>query len=165
MSSAPTRIQQIGWSILRQGRFGRQVATLASGTAVSQVIILASAPLLTRLYSPEAFGIVGAFLSVHMILLFTMCGGYEFATPIAEDDQTAANLTVLCGTIALAMATTIALVIWLAGDWLVALVGDTSWKPYLWVFPESAGARILTVCPSFSRWWPRLETWATTPPG
>lgn len=135
MSSAPTRIQQIGWSILQPGRFGRQVATLASGTAVSQVIILASAPLLTRLYSPEAFGVVGAFLSLNAILLFTMCGGYEFATPIAEDEQTAANLTVLCGAIALAMAATFALVIWLAGDWLVALGGDTSWKPYLWLFP------------------------------
>ncbi len=135
MSSAPTRIQQIGWSILRPGRFGRQVVTLASGTAVSQLIILASAPLLTRLYSPEAFGIVGAFLSLHAILLFTMCGGYEFATPIAEDDQTAANLTVLCGAIALAMAATFALVIWLAGDWLVALGGDSSWKAYLWLLP------------------------------
>ena len=102
---------------------------------MSQAIILASAPLLTRLYPPEAFGIVGAFLSLHAILLFTMCGGYEYATPIAEDEQAAANLTVLCGTIALSMAAVIALVVWLAGDWLIALGGDSSWKPYMWLLP------------------------------
>ena len=135
LSTVPTRIEQFGISLFRPGRFGRQVATLAGGTAVSQAIILASAPLLTRLYSPEAFGMVGAFLSLHAILLTTMCGGYEFATPIAEEDVTAANLTTLCGVVALVMGTVFSLVLWQGGDWLVSGSREFSLKPYLWLFP------------------------------
>lgn len=135
MSTVPTRIEQFGLNLFRPGQFGRQVATLAGGTAVSQAIILASAPLLTRLYSPEAFGIVGAFLSLHAILLTTMCGGYEFATPVAEDDVTAANVTTLCGMVALVMGTVFSLVVWQGGDWLVSWSRDFSLKPYLWLFP------------------------------
>lgn len=135
MSTATTRLLQTGWNSLRPGLFARHVATLAGGTAVSQVIILSSAPLLTRLYSPEAFGIAGAFLSLQAILLCMMCGGYEFATPVAEDEQTAANLTVLCGGFAIAMAATFALIVWFAGDWVVALGDNSAWKPYLWLLP------------------------------
>jgi O-antigen/teichoic acid export membrane protein len=135
LSTVATRIEQFGLSLLRPGQFGRHVATLAGGTAVSQAIILASAPLLTRLYSPEAFGIVGAFLSLHAILLTTMCGGYEFATPIAEDDVTAANLLTLSGLVALAMSVALGLAIWQGGDWVASWNREFSVKPYLWLIP------------------------------
>ena len=46
---------------LPKSRFFRRLAMLSSGTLLGQLILLASAPLLTRRYSPEAFGALAVF--------------------------------------------------------------------------------------------------------
>jgi len=48
--------------------FKRRVLVLLSGNAAGQAITVAISPLLTRLYSPEAFGQFGIFLSIVAIL-------------------------------------------------------------------------------------------------
>jgi O-antigen/teichoic acid export membrane protein len=45
-------------SILRKGGFAANVLTLMTGTTLSQVLGIAIAPILTRLYSPQDFGIL-----------------------------------------------------------------------------------------------------------
>ena len=42
----------------------RSVAVVTSGNAGAQAITLASAPFITRLYGPEAFGVLGAYMAV-----------------------------------------------------------------------------------------------------
>src|SRR5690606_33042675 len=42
----------------------RNVGILAAGTAVSQLIAFAVAPLLSRMYTPADFGLFGVFVSV-----------------------------------------------------------------------------------------------------
>ena len=37
-------------------KFSRQVATLATGTSISQIITIATSPIITRLFSPESLG-------------------------------------------------------------------------------------------------------------
>lgn len=39
-------------------RFAKNVGILAGGTVAGQIIILAASPLITRLYSPEEFGML-----------------------------------------------------------------------------------------------------------
>ena len=57
--------------------------TLAGGTAVSQMIVIAVTPFLTRLYSPTEFGIYSVFTSVLAVVGAFSTGRYEFAI-IAE---------------------------------------------------------------------------------
>jgi len=42
-------------------KFVRNVAIVATGTAGAQAITMAFSPINTRLYGPEAFGILGTF--------------------------------------------------------------------------------------------------------
>ena len=63
MSSAtalPRRALERIW----RSRFARNVAVVASGTAAAQAITMAFAPLITRIYGPEAFGLLGTFMAV-----------------------------------------------------------------------------------------------------
>jgi len=46
----------------------RNVFAVASGTAAAQVVVFAFSPLITRIYSPEVFGLQGVFLSLIGIL-------------------------------------------------------------------------------------------------
>src|SRR5690606_19830586 len=54
-----TRIKQLG-----QSKFVRNVAIVATGTAGAQAITMAFAPVITRLYGPEAFGLLGTFMAI-----------------------------------------------------------------------------------------------------
>lgn len=72
--------------------FLRNVFVLASGTIVSQVIILATLPILTRLYSPSEYGTYSLYLSIIGILLMVISFSYENAITLPEDDRTASSV-------------------------------------------------------------------------
>lgn len=73
---------------LRGSRFARDVASVGLGIAAAQAISLLFSPLLTRLYGPEAFGVLGAYTAVLNIITPLATLGYANAVVIpAEDDR------------------------------------------------------------------------------
>ena len=76
--------------------FVRNVAVLASGTAAAQAIGLAVAPILTRLYDPNAFGVLGVFVGVLAVLGVAASWKYELAIVLPPEDRDAANLVAVC---------------------------------------------------------------------
>jgi O-antigen/teichoic acid export membrane protein len=98
-------LQAISFSrkLIRQywrGEFLRNVTLLASGTAVAQVIMIASMPVLSRLYGPEAFGAVAFFASVTSFFTVLSTFRYELAIPLAREEESAANILVLTSLVA-----------------------------------------------------------------
>ena len=57
--SIPERVR-----CLTKSRFLRNVTVVAGGTAIAQIVTFAFSPIITRLYGPEAFGILGVFLAL-----------------------------------------------------------------------------------------------------
>ena len=78
------------------GGFGASVAVLVSGSAIGQVLTLAVAPILTRLYTPEELGVLAVFASILAIGTVAICFRYEVAIPLPDDDATARDLAWLC---------------------------------------------------------------------
>lgn len=76
--------------------FWKNVFTLTAGTAIAQLIPVLISPVLTRLYSPEDFGIFGLYFSCTMILSVVVCGRYDMAILLPEKDKDRVNLLVLC---------------------------------------------------------------------
>jgi O-antigen/teichoic acid export membrane protein len=72
------------------------VLTLIAGGAVAQALPLLLGPLLTRLYAPRDFGIYHLFAAVAANVAVVACARYEFALPLARDDDEAQALRVLC---------------------------------------------------------------------
>ena len=75
--------------------FGRSVAKLAGGAAIGQVLTLAVSPVLSRLYGPGDFGILGVFASITSIATMFAALRYEQAIPLADSDEEAGNVAVL----------------------------------------------------------------------
>ena len=71
-----------------------------SGSAIGQVLTLAAAPVLTRLYEPEELGVLAVFASILAIGTVAICLRYEVAIPLPDDDSTARDLAWLCLVIA-----------------------------------------------------------------
>src|SRR5512142_456745 len=81
--------------LIKTNTFGRNVALLAGGTAFGQVITVAAAPLLTRLYSPGDFGVLAVFGSIVSVLAVVASLNYHLAIPLPDEDSAAARLLVL----------------------------------------------------------------------
>jgi O-antigen/teichoic acid export membrane protein len=121
--------------IFLHGRFGRNVAVLASGAALGQAITVLVSPILTRLYSPEDFGFFGVYASMLGIVTVVASLRYEYAIPLPEDDATAANILALCFMLLFTMATLSWLAIQGLGSQIVTWANVPGLKPYLWLIP------------------------------
>lgn len=53
--------------------------SLLTGTALAQIITFIVSPVLTRIYTPEEFGVFGVYIAICSLLLVFTTGRYEFA--------------------------------------------------------------------------------------
>ena len=67
------------------------VAKLAGGTAVSRLVVLMAAPLLTRIYTPDDFGVLAVYGSIVNIAVVLSSLRFEFAIPLPEQEDVTAN--------------------------------------------------------------------------
>jgi O-antigen/teichoic acid export membrane protein len=70
----------------------RDVARLGGGTAVGQLAVVATTPLLTRLYTPQAFGQLGLVLAFSSVAMVIVGLRYDLAIASARDEHEADGL-------------------------------------------------------------------------
>jgi O-antigen/teichoic acid export membrane protein len=115
----------------------RATMTLLAAGSAAQALPLLLAPLLTRLYAPQEFGVYHLFAAVAANIAVVACLRYEFALPMARDDAEAHTLRTLCLRLLLIMFVVTALVgciwtlavaalwpLWL--PWVVLMLGAVS---------------------------------------
>jgi lipopolysaccharide exporter len=77
-------------------RFITNVFKLVSGSVVAQVLGTLLIPIITRLYSPENFGVFQLFLAISGILAVLSCLSYQLAIMLPKEDEDSANIVALC---------------------------------------------------------------------
>jgi O-antigen/teichoic acid export membrane protein len=100
-----------------------------------QLILLCAMPLLTRLFTPEDFGLFGVLSALNGIFGLVMTGRYEFAIPISAKDDEAAAVLVLASLVVLFLTLLSLLLVWTLGDTLAELTGLPALIPLLWLVP------------------------------
>lgn len=88
----------------------RDVVTLFTGNAFAQVVSLATAPVLARLYLPEQMGLYVVFLSLATSAASIACLRYDYALLIPSESRSAALLGSISIQICLAVSAVITLV-------------------------------------------------------
>lgn len=83
-------------------RFARNVVRLATANVLAQSVLLLSAPLLTRIYTPENFGALGVFMAIASIGLAFGTGRLEWSMPNPRS-ATQASALLLLGALALGL--------------------------------------------------------------
>ncbi|HEY6612165.1 MAG TPA: oligosaccharide flippase family protein [Pseudomonas sp.] len=121
--------------LLPKAPFARGVSVLVGGTAGAQMMMVLAAPLLTRLFTPEDFGLLAVYGG--LLALFLVVAGlrYEIAIPLPEDEQVAANVTVLCLLVVTGTSLLSAVLVYFAGDAIARLLGVPMLSTYLWLLP------------------------------
>jgi len=78
-----------------KSEFSRNVLILMTGTMVAQAIPIAISPILTRIYSPEEFGLFALFFALLSILSVLANARYESAVMLPKKEEDALHLFAL----------------------------------------------------------------------
>lgn len=126
---------------LPKGGFVRSVAVLAGGTALGQTVLVLSAPLLTRVYAPEDFGVLAVYSSILSTLVALSSFRYEAVIPLPESEDTANQVLVMCLVLVFSMSLLCGGAIWVLRDAIATTLKVPPLAGYLWLLPVSlAGA-------------------------
>jgi O-antigen/teichoic acid export membrane protein len=120
---------------LTKSKFVRNVAIVASGTAGAQVITMAFAPLITRLYGPEAFGLLGIFMAILAVVTPMAALTYPIAIVLAKGDAEAKGLAKLSMLLAVGLAVIALVLILLWGEVLAQRLSVDPISQYFWLIP------------------------------
>ena len=118
-----------------KSEFSRNVLTLMTGTAIAQAIPMAISPILTRLYTPENFGIFALYMSISGILISVSTARYESAIILPKQDKDAINIVALSILIVIAISIFTLLIVSLFNNGITNLIGNQEISVWLYAIP------------------------------
>ena len=121
--------------MLPQNSFVKGASILVGGTAFSQLILIAASPILTRLYSPDDFGVLSVYVSILAIILIVSSLRYDLAIPLPDKNEDAYHLVILSLLITLTFSLLLCLVIFLYKDNIFGFLENTGIKEFIWFLP------------------------------
>jgi len=133
-----------------RSEFARNVLTLITGTTIAQAIPIAISPILTRVYSPEDFGVFSLYMSVVSIVAVIATGRYELAIMLPKEDKDAANIAALSILISFIISFTTLLIVFVFNTAITDLLGNPKISNWLYFIPVTV---LLTgIYQSFNYW-------------
>ncbi|EIV8488849.1 lipopolysaccharide biosynthesis protein [Vibrio vulnificus] len=118
-----------------KNNFNKYLLTLLSGSVVAQALPVAITPVLTRIYTPEDFGVLAIFMAISLTLGSIASGRYELAIllPVKDDDAfVIAKLGILISVI---LSSSFLVVVFFWGERIAILLGSPSIADWLYLTP------------------------------
>lgn len=131
------------FSKIIKSRFLRSAGTISGGAAAAQLIAFASSPILTRLYTPDAYGILALMLGFVTIAVTAASLHYELAIALPKREEDAGSITALAMFLGIIVSILSVLVFAPAlGDFL-GRFGFATLRTYWWLLPLTLFATAL----------------------
>src|SRR5476651_1223860 len=83
-------------AMLARRPFLKNVSIMLTGSGVGQLVSVLLSPILTRLYSPQQFGILSVYTAILVILVVLASLRYELALTLVASEEEAMNLAAVC---------------------------------------------------------------------
>lgn len=127
-------IKKVFHSIFK-GTFTKNVAIVAGGTTLTQLLGVVFSPIVSRLYSPEEFGILSVYSAVLSMIAISSSLKFEWGIPIAESDEKATNVAALSFSVLLVITSVIALLLIIPNNKIIGKVIGHEIVPYRLFIP------------------------------
>ena len=118
-----------------KSEFSRNVLTLMTGTTIAQAIPIAISPILTRMYTPEDFGLLALFVAIISIFGSIANGRYELAIMLPDKDEDAINIFALGFIITSSISLFLFILVVLFNEYLTVILGNEEIKFWLYFAP------------------------------
>lgn len=111
----------------------RNMLILATGTGAAKAIGFLASLVVTRLFTPESFGIMSLFIAFTSLIapLSTLC--YSYAIPLPRNRHLAVNIILMNFGITAVMTMVTALAFIFAGDLIFRAANADGLQPYIWL--------------------------------
>ncbi|MDP4266850.1 MAG: oligosaccharide flippase family protein [Bacteroidota bacterium] len=120
-----------------KSEFSKNVLTLMTGTTIAQIIGVAISPIITRIYSPEDFGIFALFFSLVSLISIIVTGQYESAIMLPETDEDALAVVSLSFILTCIISFLTLISVWLFNHQLTLLLNNSRMSDWLYIVPLS----------------------------
>lgn len=118
-----------------KSEFSRNVLTLMTGTTIAQAIPIAISPILTRIYTPEDFGVFALFLAIATIFGSIANGRYELAIMLPKKDEDAINIFALGFIITCFISLVLLVLVIFFNNYFTNLLGNKEISLWLYFVP------------------------------
>jgi O-antigen/teichoic acid export membrane protein len=118
-----------------KSEFSKNVLTLMTGTTIAQAIPIAISPILTRIYTPEDFGVFALFISIVSIFGSIANGRYELAIMLPKKDEDAINIVALSIIISFFVSFIAFLIVFIFNTQITNLLGNQEILNWLYFIP------------------------------
>lgn len=118
--------------------FARRATELATASIATQVLIVAAAPFLTRIFDPAAYGLWAALRGGGLLVSTIAALRLELAIVVTKQDQAVGRVVRLCVLTVLLMSLFAAALVYTFSGQVAALFGSSEVRPWLWYVPISA---------------------------
>ncbi|MGJ0359272.1 lipopolysaccharide biosynthesis protein [Aliarcobacter cryaerophilus] len=118
-----------------KSEFTKNVVTLMIGTAVAQAIPIAISPILTRIYSPDDFGVFAIFIAIVSILGIISNGRYELAIMLPRKDEDAINIFALGFIVTCTVSIFMLILVFIFNDYFKSLFNNEDIGFWLYFVP------------------------------
>jgi O-antigen/teichoic acid export membrane protein len=132
----------------------KNVMVLMSGTMLSQILPILFFPILSRLYSPADYGVLGLFMSISMLLMVLSNFQLNYAILIPKDDKEALRVF-CCGNYLVIFISLLSFAaVFLFGSQFSQLMGSPDLRNWLYLLPVTIFLTGINI--QFSAWFHRL---------
>ena len=118
-----------------KSEFSKNVLTLMTGTTIAQAIPIAISPILTRIYTPEDFGVFALFIAITAILGTVANARYELAIMLPKKDEDAINIFALGFIITCFISLILLILVVIFNDYFTKLFGNDEISFWLYFVP------------------------------
>jgi O-antigen/teichoic acid export membrane protein len=122
------------------GGFVRNVLALLTGSVLGQLVTVAAAPILTRLYTPDEFGSLALYTSIVAVVSVVLCWRYDFAIVLPEEPKDGANLLILSIMLVVGMSLVSVPLVAMFRNHAAAALGAPGLSDWFWALPISFAA-------------------------
>ena len=121
--------------IFPRGSFLKGAAALISGNVAGQAIVVLSSPVLTRLYTPDDFGVFGVYLASTAFFTLICSLRYELGIVLPKSDIIAKALLSLSLLLLFFAAAATFIGVYCFGETALQRTGLQAFEHYLWILP------------------------------
>lgn len=121
--------------LLTKNEFIKNVIVLTSGTAIAQIVSMIISPIITRLYGPEAFGLMGTFTAITAMITPVAALTFPIAIVLPKQDSEAEELSHISLITTTLISIIVGMIIIMFHRPIVQLFNLESIESYLYLIP------------------------------
>lgn len=118
-------------------KFWRDIVTISGASVFSQIIIVITTPIFTRLYEPAALGIAAVFMAIIFTIFPVSSFSYNHAIVIAKDKDEATSVTILSFLTTLAVSISLLIPFMVFNKTIFSSLIDRDLQNFMWLIPLS----------------------------